>query len=74
MSAIRTFDHLPNKGSTKSRVEYFIFNPEAFKGKGVILFDDIITSGKTFEQTAQRLLNDGAINVVGLFLGRTVKG
>ena len=73
MDAITTIDHEPNKGSSHNRIKDFTFNPNKYRSRGVVLFDDIITSGKTFEQTAQRLLNDGVSNVIGLFLGRTVR-
>lgn len=72
LNAITSENHEPNKGSLNNRIEHFTFFPENYRGKGVILFDDIITSGKTFEQTSARLLDTGAINVIGLFLGRTV--
>lgn len=72
LNAITSEDHEPNKGSFKNRIEHFTFFPENYRGKGIILFDDIITSGRTFEQTTERLLETGALNVIGLFLGRTV--
>jgi len=37
----------------------------------VILFDDVITTGASLDQFAERLMTTGATNVVGLFLAAT---
>jgi len=71
-NAITTQDHAELKGTTLSRVKHFYFTPEQYRGKGVILFDDVITTGETFKQTAIKLLDSGAKNVIGIFIARTV--
>ena len=43
-----------------------------FFGKSVILIDDVLTSGNTFESIADQLMDFGASNIYGWFLGRTV--
>jgi ATP-dependent DNA helicase RecQ len=40
-------------------------------GKNILLFDDIYTTGKSFLKVARRLKSLGAVEVVGLFLGKT---
>lgn len=44
----------------------------AVKGKRIILIDDVITRGRTFVQTAGLLIDNGAREVQGLFLAKTV--
>lgn len=46
-------------------------DPEFFKGKHVLLFDDVITSGKSMEQLRVALLNAGANVIGGFSIGRT---
>lgn len=41
------------------------------KGKSILLFDDIYTTGKSFLKVARRLKALGANDVIGLFLGKT---
>jgi predicted amidophosphoribosyltransferase len=50
----------------------FVFNPSYFRGKKVILIDDVITRGRTFTDTALKLDINGAMSVVGLFVAKTV--
>jgi predicted amidophosphoribosyltransferase len=71
-NAITTDDHTELKGTRLSRVKHFHFSPELYRGKGVILFDDVITTGDTFKQTAVKLIDSGASNVIGIFIARTV--
>ncbi|ONN28093.1 hypothetical protein XJ44_00020 [Thermosipho affectus] len=52
-------------------LEYLKFDSEKIKGKEIILFDDIITSGNSFLNIANELKNLGAKNVIGIFLGKT---
>lgn len=42
------------------------------KGKKILLFDDVYTSGKTFELISHKLIALGAKDVFGLFLSKTV--
>ena len=50
----------------------FSFNSSYFRGKKVILIDDVITRGKTFGDTARKLIANGANTVTGLFVAKTV--
>lgn len=52
--------------------EAFSFDSDYFKGKRVILIDDVITRGKTFSSTAIKLISNGATSVVGLFVAKTM--
>ncbi|MDU1890605.1 MAG: hypothetical protein E6767_07925 [Dysgonomonas sp.] len=70
--AIITADHEPKKGSSGIKIEHFTFHPDFYKGKNVILFDDIITTEETFKQTADMLMQGGALSVKGIFLAKTV--
>lgn len=75
MSAItRTRDseagHIAGKSDTPAAS--FCFDPSCFRGKKVILIDDVITRGRTFSQTADRLMIKGASSVEGLFVAKTV--
>lgn len=40
-------------------------------GKNILLFDDIMTTGRSFKKISEALLERGAHEVVGLFLGQT---
>ena len=64
--------------STAERVEnvrdlYAVRNGISLAGKGVILVDDIITSGATMAACAQALRKAGAAEVIGVALARTVR-
>jgi predicted amidophosphoribosyltransferase len=50
----------------------FCFDSSYFRGKKVILVDDVITRGRTFVQTANKLMEKGASSVQGLFVAKTV--
>ena len=50
----------------------FEFDSYYFRGKKVILIDDVITRGRTFSDTAIKMINKGALSVVGLFVAKTV--
>lgn len=41
------------------------------RGKNILLFDDIYTTGKSFIKISRKLKNLGANEVVGMFLGKT---
>lgn len=59
-------------GKSCNPIEAFGFNGEQARGKKIILIDDIITRGTTFNQVANKLSSFGALNVSGLFLAKTI--
>ena len=48
-------------------------NIEDFKGKEILLIDDIITTGTTMEECAKVLVENGAKKVYGLALTSSIK-
>lgn len=69
---VRAF-HLANKRDILRVIgSIIISDPEAVKNKNILLFDDIITSGKTSEIIKNMLLKNGARSVVRFFLAKTV--
>lgn len=50
---------------------YMVNNPDQVAGKGVILVDDILTSGATMHECARALRGAGAASVIGVALART---
>jgi predicted amidophosphoribosyltransferase len=42
------------------------------RGMNIILIDDVITRGQTFNDTGRKLMAAGAASVTGLFLAKTV--
>lgn len=63
-------EHVSGKSSNPTKD--FSFKPDEFRGKTVILIDDVITRGRTFTQTANKMMAVGADNVIGLFVARTI--
>lgn len=59
-------------GKSENPIESFGFNGSKVANKKVILIDDIITRGTTFNQTSSKLQSIGAARVTGLFLAKTV--
>lgn len=50
----------------------FDINKSDIAGMNIILIDDVITRGRTFCFTADKLINNGAKQVYGLFLAKTI--
>ena len=50
----------------------FSFCPRYYRGKNVILVDDVVTRGRTLSGTGNRILPGGAASVVGLVVARTI--
>ncbi|OYU82557.1 MAG: hypothetical protein CFE24_15130 [Flavobacterium sp. BFFFF2] len=70
---ITTTDHEPNRGHAGgNKIEHFTFHHSPYSGLNVILIDDVRTSGTTFKQTAQRILELGANSVRGVFIAKTI--
>lgn len=59
-------------GKTGNPIESFGFDGVKVSGKKVILIDDIITRGTTFNMASSKLMELGAISVIGLFLAKTI--
>lgn len=59
-------------GKSNNPTADFEFDSSFFRGKKVILIDDVITRGRTLNDTARRLKEAGAASVVGLVVGRTI--
>ena len=74
------FDMLSNKLDRESthntnirNIDYSSYiNFRDINGKNILLFDDVITSGKSFHNIRFSLLKEGARSVVGIFLAKTV--
>lgn len=64
--------HETKSSKTVSNVEIINFDKEFFKGKKVVVFDDIITQGYSYARFACMLESFGAQVLGGLFLGRTL--
>lgn len=59
-------------GKSSNPISAFGFDKNAVDGQKVILIDDIITRGTTFNMTADKLEALGALSVTGLFLAKTI--
>jgi predicted amidophosphoribosyltransferase len=47
-----------------------VINPAAIKGRSVLVFDDVFTSGLTLREAARKLKAAGAPEVAGIVLAR----
>jgi predicted amidophosphoribosyltransferase len=66
----RESGHLSGKSNNPS--ENMSFNESRFKGKKVVLIDDVRTRGTTFQTVADKMSNLGAQTVYGIFLAQTI--
>ena len=66
----REAEHI--SGKTNNPIEGFGFKADGIVGKNVIVIDDIITRGTTFNMVTEKLLAMGATTVTGLFLAKTI--
>lgn len=62
--------HISGKSSNPTKD--FEFDTDCFKGKKVILIDDVLTTGRTFKDTATKMMNLGALSVNGVFVAKTI--
>ena len=62
--------HLNRKNGCPT--ENLTFRRDIVKGKRVILIDDVITRGLTFNTAADKLMEAGAASVQGVFIAKTV--
>lgn len=59
-------------GKKANPAEDFKIERNKVVGKKIILIDDVITRGRTFCCTADKLIECGASNVLGLFVAKTI--
>lgn len=59
-------------GKSNDPTRNFEINSKHIKGKKVIVIDDVITRGRTFDDTADKLIQNGALAVQGLFVAKTI--
>lgn len=59
-------------GKQRNPAENYNIDRNDVRGKNIILIDDVITRGNTFVYTADKLIENGAANVVGLFVAKTI--
>jgi hypothetical protein len=59
-------------GKSNDPTQDFSFNESYFNNKKIILIDDVITRGRTFDDTAYKLEKLGAKEVIGLFIAKTI--
>ncbi|SHH51841.1 RecQ family ATP-dependent DNA helicase [Thermosipho atlanticus] len=60
-------------GKEENILKYVKINSKKIKNKTVILFDDIITTGNSFQKIADTLIAYGAKDVIGVFLAQTIR-
>jgi len=63
----------PSRGTVDPNV-YRVADGRAVTGKTILLVDDTWTSGSSLVSAASRLMADGAAAVVGLTIGRQLRG
>ena len=59
-------------GKSDNPTADFVFNSDYIRGKKILLIDDVITRGRTFDDTAYKLERYGATEVTGLFVAKTI--
>ena len=59
-------------GKKTNPADNFSINSSEVSNMNIILIDDVITRGMTFVRTADKLVANGAKQVVGLFLAKTI--
>lgn len=72
INGITTEPHDENKGKYGGdKTKYFTFSNKYYLNKRVILLDDVRTTGASYVQVLKKLMNTGAIDITGIFLGKT---
>ena len=68
------YDRAQYKGThgNGDRTANLEFHPERFRGKCVLLVDDVLTTGATFIALRRKLIAHGAKFVIGMFLAKTI--
>ncbi|MCE4566040.1 phosphoribosyltransferase [Maribellus sp. CM-23] len=58
-------------GNTINPIDYFSFNRTYFRDKKIIIFDDIVTRGRTMFQMTKKLEELGASVILAISIGKT---
>lgn len=70
--AISTTDHTAfHNGADRNILPHLSFDVQKIRGKRILLLDDVITSGRTFQAISDKLYSLGAKSVQGIFLAHT---
>lgn len=72
VSGQRLAIHETKEGKQLSNTQVISFDDAFFNGKEVVVFDDIITRGRSYARFACAIEAIGASVVGGIFLGRTI--
>ncbi len=56
----------------KNKTDNLHFDEAAIRGRHILLFDDLLTTGAGLSQVSRKLLACGALPVTGLFLAKTL--
>ena len=64
-------EHCRGKKQEEIRPQIIDFDIPFFKGKEVCVFDDVVTTGRSYARFANLLEENGANVVGGMFLGKT---
>ena len=67
----RRHEHRHGKKKCEVKPQLVDFDVRYFKGKDVCVFDDVVTTGKSYANFANMLEDNGANVVGGMFLGKT---
>ena len=68
-----THDREEYKGrQDKDKTANLHFDATAIRGRHILLFDDLLTTGAGLSQVSRKLLACGALSVTGLFLAKTL--
>ena len=59
-------------GKKRNPAENFRIDKNDVTNQNIILIDDVITRGTTFVRTADKLVENGANQVIGFFLAKTI--
>ena len=70
-SRMSVHEHRHGKKKCEVKPQLVDFDVRYFKGKDVCVFDDVVTTGKSYANFANMLEDNGANVVGGMFLGKT---
>ena len=70
-SRMAVHEHRHGKKKCEVKPQLIDFDVRYFKGKDVCVFDDVVTTGKSYANFANMLEDNGANVVGGMFLGKT---